>query len=248
MESRTLNHSGGQRQIGKASAEPGGLSVESDSEGRTAQSRTSLEKANECEGEAVDDQRRTVSEHHIGEATVAAYVDGVLEAGERVRVEEHLGSCAECRLEVASVSRIVSTARTGGRSATRLFLPIAAAAGLALAWLGYNAMPGSDPEHRGAGVQTVSSPRALSPVGIVDSVPAVVWTSTPGAQRYRVRVFDADGTVVWETEVSDTSAVPPSTLALRRGVSYFWKVEARTGFDRWSASDLVEFAHRSGVP
>jgi hypothetical protein len=63
----------------------------------------------------------------------------------------------------------------------------------------------------------------------------------PRANRYRVRVFNSDGVVVWETQTSDTTATPRSPITLQRATRYLWKVEARTEFDRWVGSALTEF-------
>jgi hypothetical protein len=68
------------------------------------------------------------------------------------------------------------------------------------------------------------------------------WTSVTGADRYRVTLFDAQGLVLFETQVGDTIARLPDSLTFARGQTYLWKVEARTGWDRWAASELVEFS------
>ena len=56
-----------------------------------------------------------------------------------------------------------------------------------------------------------------------------------------MRLFDVSGAVLWEAEVRDTTAAAPRAVGLTPGVAYYWKVEARTGFDRWAASDLTPF-------
>ena len=68
------------------------------------------------------------------------------------------------------------------------------------------------------------------------------WTSVPRADRYRLTVFDRDGTVVWEAEGSDTAVALPRSILDGRGTALLWKVEARTGWDRWVASELIEFS------
>ncbi len=55
-------------------------------------------------------------------------------------------------------------------------------------------------------------------------------------------VFDATGGVVYATELADTVVAFPDSVALIPGDSYLWKVDARTGFDRWAASELAEFS------
>ena len=67
------------------------------------------------------------------------------------------------------------------------------------------------------------------------------WSPVVGADRYRVTVFDVTGGVVYASESSDTVVAFPDSVALVPGASYLWKVEARTGFDRWSPSELAEF-------
>jgi hypothetical protein len=74
------------------------------------------------------------------------------------------------------------------------------------------------------------------------------WTAVPGADRYRVTLFDADGRVLFETQVPDTIAALADSVSLQAGRPYFWKVEARTGFDRWTGSSLAEFRVGRGPP
>jgi hypothetical protein len=80
-----------------------------------------------------------------------------------------------------------------------------------------------------------------SPVGVVAAVHDLRWSHVTGADRYRVTVFDATGGVVFASEASDTVVAFPDSIALVPGASYLWKVDARTGFDRWAASELAEF-------
>ena len=75
-----------------------------------------------------------------------------------------------------------------------------------------------------------------------------MWTSVPHAERYRLTLFDATGKVVWESQASDTVATLPTTIELTPSASYFWRVEAQTGWNRWVKSDLVEFSVSSARP
>jgi len=56
---------------------------------------------------------------------------------------------------------------------------------------------------------------------------------------YRVRVWNQSGDVIWSGETRDTVVAIPSQV--QRGVSYLWEVNARTGWDRWTSSEFVEF-------
>lgn len=53
--------------------------------------------------------------------------------------------------------------------------------------------------------------------------------------------------MLYEAEVAGTTAAIPDSVRLVPGPRYLWKVEARIGFDRWSASELIEFSI-GGVP
>ena len=67
----------------------------------------------------------------------------------------------------------------------------------------------------------------------------------PHTDRYHVRVFDADGSILWEHETVDTVTSIPTSIVLRRNRTYSWKVEAQTGFGRSAATELVDFSIRS---
>jgi hypothetical protein len=99
--------------------------------------------------------------------------------------------------------------------------------------------------HR-AETQAAAAPRALAPTGQVEGVTTFVWSSVPHTESYHVRLFDSQGTVLWETSTADTLAKLPRSVLLRPGRSYYWKVVARTGFDRETASELTEFFTRGG--
>jgi hypothetical protein len=185
------------------------------------------------------------SERHVSADEVVAYLDGAISQEERGRIQAHLAACADCRAEVRDV-RAVVRALPGVRPVRRPFwIPAAAAAAAAavvLVWLRPpSARTAIGDEHRNGSVTTTVAPRQVAPAGAVAAVDKLVWSSAPGADAYRVRLFDANGTVLWEEQTIDTVAPLPASIALRASTSYYWKVEARTGFDRWAASDLIEF-------
>lgn len=186
-------------------------------------------------------------ERHLEANEIAAYVDGAVAGVQRAAIQAHLAACADCRAEVAEVLPIVRTLPRAPRLPRRVWIPAAAAAALALLWAGPRALrEPTVPEHREETVTMTVAPRPLAPVGAVDSATALVWSSVHSADRYRARLFDSDGTVIWEHETGDTVAALPRSVALRARLPYYWKVEAHTGFDRWAASDLVEFVPRRG--
>jgi hypothetical protein len=95
--------------------------------------------------------------------------------------------------------------------------------------------------HRGPPDAGQSAPKPISPIGTVAAATTLQWASVAGADRYRVILFGADGGVAYENRVTDTTLTLPDSIRLATGQRYLWKVEARTGWDRWSSSDLVQF-------
>jgi hypothetical protein len=183
---------------------------------------------------------------------IAALAEGVADDDARVAATPHLITCASCRSQLAELraalndeSIAASLPRTRAtrrlRSAFVGSAGLVAAAVLVLAIGRSTTRSESDAPLRDETGALVVAPVAVAPVDIVSGTPVFRWSSVPRANRYRVRVFNLDGVVVWETQTSDTTAVPPSPVTLQRATRYLWKVEARTDFDRWVGSTLTEF-------
>jgi len=191
----------------------------------------------------------TLTPDCLSDDMIAALADGSLAPDVRASILPHVASCPRCRLAVASVARALAdpavarelSASSNGRRWYRIAVPLAAAAVLLLLL----SSPGDDrsPVHRGPPPPPpATTPIPRSPVGAVAAVNALRWSPVAGADRYRVTVFDATGGVVYATELADTVVAFPDSVALIPGDSYLWKVDARTGFDRWAASELAEFS------
>ena len=191
---------------------------------------------------AVQSVVMTGQDTHLTPAQVAAYVDRTVDGDARRRVENHLASCIECRAEIADASRIVAT--LPGRRRIPVWISATAAAALVImmVWPARNEVPRV--AHREAPVTATLSPIALQPVGLVDSAAILMWTSVPHADRYQVRVFAGDGSVLLEREITDTALVLPTSSGLQSGLTYYWKVVAETGFDRSVTSELIAFSVR----
>ena len=179
---------------------------------------------------------------------IAAAADGSLAPDGRAAVLRHLATCARCREAVASVARALAdpavarelSGAPGGRRWFRIAVPLAAAAVLLLVL----SSPWAErsPGHRGPPAPPpATTPIPRSPVGTVAAVKDLRWSPVAGADRYRVTVFDVTGGVVYASQSSDTVAALPDSILLVPGASYLWKVDARTGFDRWATSELAEF-------
>ena len=184
---------------------------------------------------------------HLSPGDVAAYVDGVLPPPERSRVEAHLADCDACRTELVAVARLPRARRR-----RHWYVPLglaAAAALLVFVWpRSAEKVPMSPPNYREPVVTTTVAPLIIAPRGATTAPRRLVWTSVPHADRYRMTLFDATGAVLWESQTSDTTATIPAMIGLRPGASYLWQVAAQTGWNRWVASDLIDFSLRSSRP
>ena len=182
-----------------------------------------------------------IGARHLTVDDVAAYVDRGLAAPERARVEEHLAACAACRTEVVAVARLSRTLAARRRWA--VMAPLAAAAAVLVLLFAPWQRPGQHaaPVLREPAVTATVAPAPIMPRGGVATLPALIWSSVPHADRYQVTLYDEAGSVLWETHTADTAVAVPETVRLIPGVPHYWKVAARTELGRWVASDLTSF-------
>jgi hypothetical protein len=184
--------------------------------------------------------RDETKDMHLTTDDAAAYVDGRLAGAERAAVDSHLAQCAECRLEVVDVTRLVRLAPQ--RRRWTVLAPLAAAAAVLILFIAPQRSHDSTPPLlREPAVTTTVAPTLGIPRGGVPELRAMTWSSVPHADQYRVTLFDRDGSVVWRTQSTDTTLLVPDTLRLARGVPYYWKVDARIELGRWVSSDLTSF-------
>ena len=191
----------------------------------------------------------------LDEESIAAVVDGAMEPGARSAAARHLASCPRCRAAVASVVRGLADADVvreinaidsgrGRRSTrfTRFILPALAAAALVFLVVRPRAEDDDGSRHRAPTITAAAAPVPLAPVAAVAEAHVLRWSGVPGADRYHVTVFDAQGRSVYDAQLADTVAAVPDSVVLIAGKSYLWSVEARIGWDRWSSSPLTEFS------
>lgn len=191
----------------------------------------------------------------LDDDTVAALAEGTIDATRRQALMPHLARCPRCRAAVASVARaladpgiareVAAIHGAGRRRVYRIALPLAAAAALLLVFAWPRGPEGAG--HRGQ-PPVASTPNPIAPVGVVASASPLQWTAVAGADRYRVTLSDTSGRLLYETQATDTVVSLPDSVVLLPGRSYLWLVEARTGFDRWSTSRLVEFSIAGATP
>jgi hypothetical protein len=196
----------------------------------------------------------------LDELEIAALLDGAdPDTGEPL--VEHVVACAACRAQLAGALRVLNDPVVAGRiakldaSAGRMPQRIGAAvaAGLAAAALASvlvgswlmgpdRAFPGSGEVeiYRERTITTTAAPRILGPLGDASASDSLVWTSVPRADLYRVSVWERDGSLAWEGQTRDTVLALPPALSAGGERSLLWDVKARTGWDRWVASDLAE--------
>lgn len=185
------------------------------------------------------------------ELAIADLVEGRLNPEARAPLVAHLLTCARCRSLVAATGRLLSdetvareTIGSVGPRWRRWSLPIgiaAAAAVLLLVWPRSTSDIEPIPGLREPPVADTVTPVPIAPRGSVAHLSRFVWSSVPRVDRYRLRLYDDDGELMWTAETAETVAVQPDSVSLVPIASYFWKVEAQTEWQRWAASDLVEF-------
>ena len=189
----------------------------------------------------------------LDDGLIAALAEGTLEPPGREEATRHLAVCAGCRRAVASVAAALddphvarAAAQADGPARRRLHrvaIPAAAAAIMLFALLGRReADRPPAPTHRAPAVTSAEQPTALSPVGLAARPESLRWQQVEGADLYRVTLYRADGGVLFARELRDTAAGLPDSIPLAPGTSYLWMVEARTGWNRWTASRLFEFS------
>lgn len=198
----------------------------------------------------------------LDDDTIAALAEGALVAGSREIALAHVAGCGYCRAAVASVARCLgdpvvarevaaaepARGRRGWHRVVGVVLPLAAAAMLLLVVRSrpLNEVP-TDSPHRAPTITGAPAPAAAWPVGTVETAARLQWSSVLGADRYHVTLYDGTGRVLYESQSSDTVATLPDSLHLLPGHPYLWRVEARTGWNRWSASALAQFSVSRGA-
>ena len=181
------------------------------------------------------------------ELTIADFVDSRLLGQSRAAIVAHLLTCARCRALVKATSELaasgVGATPQGNRRWQRWALPVGLAAAAALVLILLPRRDGESPTLREPAVTSTIAPVPLMPTpgSTAGRVDRLLWSSVPGAERYRVRLFDGEGTVLWTVESSDTIAMLPDSVRLQPRVLYFWRVEAQGEWMRWAASDLASF-------
>ena len=125
---------------------------------------------------------------------------------------------------------------------------VAAAAVVALLlWPGSEGTGPAIPAHREDPTVVEDLPNPVLPMGTVESARRFQWHPADGADRYRLTLYDEAGMVLWKGETERTSLTLPDSVSLEPEETYLWRVEARTGIDRWIASEMARFDVEPGA-
>jgi hypothetical protein len=191
---------------------------------------------------------------------VERYLAGKLSEAETEAFETHYLTCTRCRTELrlgAGIRELLPEVREaplapgirGEKKTGHWFRrnarvgAVAAAVAAVLVGVILVKPAGREPlPHREGVPETVAAPGAEAPRGEVAAVRQFRWAAVPGADLYRVTLYDAAGDVLWQAETSASSLAPPDTVGFVPAELYLWQVDARVGWDRWVSSDLVRFS------
>ena len=195
----------------------------------------------------------------LDELALAGIAEGKAQGPAGDAALAHLAGCGRCRRQLAAlmallgdpvIAREVARIHDRPRRARRPLVAVAglvAVAAMVLLMVYPRGRSVDSNATRDPTITAVSAPSAIGPIGEVARPPSLIWSRVDGATSYRATLFDSTGTVLFELQLADTTTVIPSTVELVPQRAYLWKVEARTGWDRWSSSELFEFRVESAV-
>jgi hypothetical protein len=111
-----------------------------------------------------------------------------------------------------------------------LLVPAAAALAVLVAYMAWDREPAVRDLQSPSPVYRTVELVAIDPVGEKASAPTTfVWDRVEGVVHYDLRLFEVDGTTVWQTSAAETHVSPPSTITRQfvPGKTLLWKVTAR---------------------
>jgi hypothetical protein len=191
---------------------------------------------------------RSFPSAHPDEATFERLALDEVGAGERAALFDHITACPSCarvwrgllalRAEAETEQLIAPAVHTARRwRSPVLTLAVAATLVAAISGVILNRRGSHDTTTlRGSDTATVGD---LSATIGSDGRPALAWSPTAAATRYRVAVFSEDGQEVWTREVAAPPVAWPAEVPRPNG-AYRWRVEALTPNGVVARSRLAE--------
>jgi putative zinc finger protein len=165
---------------------------------------------------------------HPSTEQLAAFLERRLHGPERDVLMEHLADCTECRHDVTTTSRVLSSARAARRR--QLVRPIVGAAAAVLVFVLASRVRQDPPDRSGeVRSQRVNEPDAISPIVVVSPTgrtTVLMWRADAPSALYKVALLDSTGSVKWSERTTDTSVVVPDSVRLSAGATYYWTVDA----------------------
>ena len=146
-----------------------------------------------------------ILQHHDA-AEIAAYIDGTLSPSARTALEAHLALAVNAAVRSGKLIRSCGEApsKRGGRCTRSVWL---LPPRCRCSWFRppgrHSSTRRQSPGTGGDGHRGTEADLAARSIPMLE---AIEWSSVPGADRYSVTVFDENGGVLWQTEVTDTVA------------------------------------------
>lgn len=170
-------------------------------------------------------------ERHLTSEEVAGYLDQALSEVDSARIRVHLASCAPCRDEIRSASRLLERAP---RARSRFVMPAVAAAAVLAVLLGKAVIDANSPSEQLRGNTSpavhegVSAFQAVAPIGRqrLGDRTVFVWRPMSPLATYRLTLTDERGERIWVQSTTDTSVALADRTALTEGLVYHWYVDA----------------------
>jgi hypothetical protein len=199
---------------------------------------------------------------------LAAYVEGVLDRGEKAEAESHLADCDYCLGQVGAIARsleeeqlatipasfVQAAERLAGitrRPRWRATVGWAVAATVVLAIGLISSLPvsrDSMPESALPQVRYVDR-QGLQPALLAPSEGSVIrpmeqvfrWSEVPGSLFYDVRLVSPDGDLLLRQRVDETRWLIPQDMTLKPGEEYYVRVDAYLSDAKYVSSEHVVF-------
>ena len=190
-------------------------------------------------------------EGHLVVGDLAAYLEGKLDDERVGQVESHLSACHECRSELSSAARALRGVRRAKRRAIQS--PAVAVAAAIVLLLGAAVVAdrlaedggvfrGDEGSRQTEGVPLLQPVQPISGSLVARDSLRFEWRSLGGADGfYTLTLTDMEGDVLWRGTTRDTVLSLLDEVALERGSTHFWYVDALLDGAASATTGIQEF-------